>query len=207
MDLEDGAPENLICPLSLCLLEDVVIAMDGISYSRRSIQAYIDYCAEKGKPLTSPMTGEKMEGMLVPNVMARAMVLNYVQKKKEELESKRGGARRRRAGWRRRGKGNVEVGKRKLKDAKGRDERGDCVKEGLNCHAPHELVNRGPKKWLRYTSQRLDNIFGRIHSCPRVYEWRCSRAQSGGAKHTYTARLLAHNGTHLKPHIHTPTHI
>lgn len=86
---EDGAPENLICPLSLCLLEDVVIAMDGISYSRRSIQAHIDYCVEKGKPLTSPMTGERMEGMLVPDVMGRSM--EYVQGKKRESGSKRGG--------------------------------------------------------------------------------------------------------------------
>jgi len=59
-DKEDGAPENLICPLSLCLFEDVVMAMDGISYSRQSIQAHIDFCKEKGKPLTSPMTGEGM---------------------------------------------------------------------------------------------------------------------------------------------------
>lgn len=77
--------------MSLCLFEDVVFAMDGISYSPRSIQGHIDTCAEKGKPLTSPMTGERMEPMLVPNVMARAMVLDYVQEKKRVLESKRRG--------------------------------------------------------------------------------------------------------------------
>lgn len=54
----DGAPEDFIRPLSLCLFEDAVVAMDGITYSRKSIQAHIDFCVEKGMPLTSPMTGE-----------------------------------------------------------------------------------------------------------------------------------------------------
>jgi hypothetical protein len=66
------------------LFEDVVMAMDGISYSRKYIQAHIDFCKERGKPLTSPMTGEGMEEFLVPNVMARRMVLDHVQEKKGE---------------------------------------------------------------------------------------------------------------------------
>lgn len=95
--LLDGAPEEYICPLSLCLFEDVVMAMDGISYSRHSIQAHVDFCKEKGKALTSPMTGEMMEPTLVPNVMARRMVSEYVRGKTRELERKkeeRGGGRR-----------------------------------------------------------------------------------------------------------------
>jgi len=76
----------------VCLFEDLVMAMDGISYSRQSIQAHIDFCEEKGKALTSPMTGEGMEESLVPNVMARRMVLEYVQEKKVEWDrGKRGG--------------------------------------------------------------------------------------------------------------------
>ena len=37
-----------------------------------------------GKPLVSPMTNEPMEPLLVPNVMARRMVSDYVQAKTNE---------------------------------------------------------------------------------------------------------------------------
>jgi hypothetical protein len=76
----EDVPEDYLCPLSLSLFEDPVIAMDGISYSRGAIQAHLDFCREKGKVLTSPMTGERMEGLLVPNVMARRMVLEYLER-------------------------------------------------------------------------------------------------------------------------------
>ena len=80
--LLDGAPEDYICPLSLCLMEDAVVAMDGICYSRCSIQEHIDFCELKGKSLTSPMTGETMGPRLVQCVVIRRMVLEYVQKKR-----------------------------------------------------------------------------------------------------------------------------
>ena len=87
--LLDGASEDYLCPVSLCLLDDAVVAMDGITYSRKSIQAHIDFCKETGKPLTSPMTGERMEAMLVPNVLIRRIVSEYVQKKMR-LEGREG---------------------------------------------------------------------------------------------------------------------
>jgi len=87
--LLDGAPEDYICPLSLFLFEVAVIAQDGITYSRHSIQAHVDFCKEKGKPLMSPMTGEMMEPTLVPNVIARRMVSEYGREKEMEVGRKR----------------------------------------------------------------------------------------------------------------------
>ncbi len=89
--LED-CPDDLICPLSLGLLEDPVLAMDGITYSRKSIEQHIDWCASKGKPLFSPMTNEPMDGaLLVPIVLVRRMVSEYAQEKRKQLEASKAG--------------------------------------------------------------------------------------------------------------------
>lgn len=43
--LDDHAPEELLCPISMCLLDDpVILAADGITYSRTSIQKHFDNC-------------------------------------------------------------------------------------------------------------------------------------------------------------------
>ncbi len=84
--LLQGCPDDYICPLSLGLLEDPVIAMDGQTYSNASITAHIDHCASKGKPLFSPMSNESMEVGLVPNVLVRRMVSDYLEAKRKEWQ-------------------------------------------------------------------------------------------------------------------------
>ena len=45
--LVDGAPDDLLCPISCELMTDPVFAMDGITYQRAAIQQHIDYCHSK----------------------------------------------------------------------------------------------------------------------------------------------------------------
>lgn len=92
--LDKHAPEELLCPISLCLLEDpVILAADGITYSRASIQKHFDSCRTDGKPLTSPKTNiviiEPVLEMLIPNVLVRSMVLEYKETKAKDFEATR----------------------------------------------------------------------------------------------------------------------
>ena len=45
--LAQGAPENLLCPVSLALLSDPVIAADGMTYQRAALQQCIDYARQR----------------------------------------------------------------------------------------------------------------------------------------------------------------
>ncbi len=56
-ELFEACPRNkdFMCPISLSLLEDPVLAMDCHTYSRRFIEAHIHWCLDKGKTSTSPM--------------------------------------------------------------------------------------------------------------------------------------------------------
>ena len=61
--MERGVPDGLICPLSLEIYEDPVMAADGFSYERREIENWF----ARGKR-TSPKTNEELPHvMLVPN--------------------------------------------------------------------------------------------------------------------------------------------
>ena len=43
--LDEHAPESLVCPISLHLLEDpVILAGDGCTYSRAAIEAHLAHC-------------------------------------------------------------------------------------------------------------------------------------------------------------------
>jgi hypothetical protein len=45
--LLEGAPENLLCPVSFVLLRDPVIAADGQTYQRAALQQCIDYARQR----------------------------------------------------------------------------------------------------------------------------------------------------------------
>ena len=60
---ERGVPDGLICPLSLEIYEDPVMAADGFSYERREIENWF----ARGKH-TSPKTNEELpHTFLMPN--------------------------------------------------------------------------------------------------------------------------------------------
>ena len=71
---ERGVPDGLICPLSLEIYEDPVMAADGFSYERREIENWF----ARGKR-TSPKTNEELPHvMLVPNRDLRAMCQDFL---------------------------------------------------------------------------------------------------------------------------------
>lgn len=41
--LQEGAPDHFVCPVSMVLMRDPVIAADGRTYQREALQGCIDY--------------------------------------------------------------------------------------------------------------------------------------------------------------------
>ena len=68
-------PGELVCPISLVLMtNDPVVAADGITYERLSIEDWFQKSKAKGRVIYSPVHGTKMESMvLTPNISVRNM--------------------------------------------------------------------------------------------------------------------------------------
>ena len=80
----DGAPDGLKCTVWFCLMTDAVLAMDDCSYQKASLEGHIAHCAAKGLPLTSPLTGESMGAMFMPNQNLRTLVKDYIAQREKE---------------------------------------------------------------------------------------------------------------------------
>lgn len=66
-------PDELLCPISFRVFHDPVLAADGHTYERSSIELWL------GKSRLSPMTGEELPHLeLTPNVTIRKLALEYV---------------------------------------------------------------------------------------------------------------------------------
>jgi hypothetical protein len=73
---EQEIPKNLMCPISLCLMKDPVIASDGITYDRESIEKWL----EAGNS-TSPITRQTItKENIIPNILARTYCDEYREK-------------------------------------------------------------------------------------------------------------------------------
>lgn len=73
---EQEIPKNLRCPISLCLMKDPVIASDGITYDRESIEKWL----EAGNS-TSPITRQTItKENIIPNILARTYCNEYREK-------------------------------------------------------------------------------------------------------------------------------
>lgn len=59
--LQIDEPEELLCPISLCLMDDAVLAADGHHYQRGIFEEYIKRTVAKDRILMSPMTGAPMD--------------------------------------------------------------------------------------------------------------------------------------------------
>ncbi|KAK7247679.1 ubiquitin-protein transferase, partial [Aureococcus anophagefferens] len=66
---EDDAPEEFLCPISMEVMQDPVIAADGHTYERRAIEAWFE------RAQTSPTTNEPLPHVnLIPNHTIRSMI-------------------------------------------------------------------------------------------------------------------------------------
>ena len=66
-------PDALVCPISMELMRDPVMAMDGHTYERRNIERWL------ADHQTSPKTNEPLPSLtLVPNHAVKSMVQDYL---------------------------------------------------------------------------------------------------------------------------------
>jgi hypothetical protein len=82
--LFDGTPDSLKCSVGFCLMTEAVLAMDEFSCQKSSLEGHIAHCAAKGLPLTSPLTGEPMGGVFMPNQNLRTLVKDYIAQRETE---------------------------------------------------------------------------------------------------------------------------
>jgi len=68
-------PDELVCPISLVLMtNDPVLAADGITYERASIEDWFEKSKTKGSSIYSPVHGTEMDSLaLMPNIGIRNM--------------------------------------------------------------------------------------------------------------------------------------
>ena len=75
-------PEELVCPISLVLMtNDPVLAADGITYERASIEDWFKKSKAKGSSIYSPVHGTEMESLiLIPNIGIRNMARAFKER-------------------------------------------------------------------------------------------------------------------------------
>jgi hypothetical protein len=73
--------ESFNCPITYEQMSDPVIAMDGHSYERSALERWFDESARSGRNIDigviSPMTGEPMGLMLIPNYALKKAINEY----------------------------------------------------------------------------------------------------------------------------------
>ena len=75
---EADAPPEYLCPISMTLMADPVIAADGYSYERSNIEGWIRSMKRNGLLFRSPITDEPFEHInLIPNQNLRVLINNY----------------------------------------------------------------------------------------------------------------------------------
>lgn len=79
----EGAADGMKCSIGFCLMTEAVVAMDGFSCKKSSLEEYIAHCAVKGQALTSPLTKERMGETYMPNHNLRNVVKDYIGERKK----------------------------------------------------------------------------------------------------------------------------
>jgi len=76
-------PDELVCPISLVLMtNDPVLAADGITYERSSIEDWFKKSKAKGSVIYSPIHGAKLKNLaLTPNIGIRNMARAFKDEK------------------------------------------------------------------------------------------------------------------------------
>ena len=74
-------PEHFICSISGEIFKDPVMAADGQTYERESIEKWI--ATKEGEPVRSPLTGAILNNhTLTPNHTVKSMISSWQQKNK-----------------------------------------------------------------------------------------------------------------------------
>ena len=60
------------------------MALNGFSYQKFSLDEHIAHCAAFKQPLSSPLTGEPMDAIHIPNHSVRTFVKEYMDQWEKE---------------------------------------------------------------------------------------------------------------------------
>lgn len=82
--LLETAPAIVICPISHALFREPITAQDTHTYELEKLEEWIETCARKGNPLTSPATGAVMASVYLKSQVARSLVMEHIEKKTQE---------------------------------------------------------------------------------------------------------------------------
>lgn len=66
---------GVLCPITLDVMRDPVVAADGETYERVAIEAHYASAAEHGKPAKSPLTNAEVDVRLVPNRSMQRLIV------------------------------------------------------------------------------------------------------------------------------------
>ncbi|KAJ7531673.1 hypothetical protein O6H91_14G053800 [Diphasiastrum complanatum] len=70
--------EAFVCPLTKQVMIDPVTTEDGHPFERSAIERWFKECEDKGRPLTSPLTGKQLESKaLKPNIALRNIIQEW----------------------------------------------------------------------------------------------------------------------------------
>lgn len=75
-----------VCPFSLEIMTDPVVAEDGNSYEKIAIEAYFFSCQQKEITILSPLTGLPMGSGLIRNRNLKASIEEFKKTSKQEYE-------------------------------------------------------------------------------------------------------------------------
>ena len=83
---DDGPPGHLRCPISHLLMRDPVHADDGYTYERAQILQWWQNQVAFRRPLTSPLTNERVTRRLIPNYNIKSQCLEWAEREREDEE-------------------------------------------------------------------------------------------------------------------------
>jgi hypothetical protein len=71
-------PADFLCFISKKIMSDPVVAEDGETYEKESIEAYFAEKEKYSSPITSPATGKPMGKNILPNNRLRAQITDFL---------------------------------------------------------------------------------------------------------------------------------
>ena len=75
-------PHELICPISMSVMTEPVVAADGRTYERKEFEKFLRLAKQNGTPLKSPITGQPLGPhghILFDNTNLRVLGAEYTQ--------------------------------------------------------------------------------------------------------------------------------
>ena len=76
--LPSSVLDSITCPIGQCVMSDPVVTASGQTYDREHIEGWFRHCAQRGLPLTDPLSNAPLtSNALVSNIAIRRLVHDY----------------------------------------------------------------------------------------------------------------------------------